>query len=260
MTIHEPVDRLEVWLVKGRLNIVAAPGPCRVEVNDSGGTKLRLTADNGRLRLRHGRGRRWLAHLSWRRWAKRRSEITIGVPPQTVVDLRMNEANVTVSGLRASTSVNVTSGRISLLGVGGTTTVKLVSGDVEAMRVSGELSMQTVSGDLALAESSASKVRGKTISGTITCDLDEPLHTELAFHTISGDITLRIPAESDLAVALRTASGRITSSFAEIVDPGAKVFTNHAEGVLGRGTGKLTAATTSGDVSLLAGLGSDELG
>ena len=82
VTVHEQVDRLEVWLVKGRLNIVAAPGPCRVEVNNPGGRKLRLTTEKGRLRLSHHNGPRWLARLSWWRRSRLRCEVTIGVPPQ----------------------------------------------------------------------------------------------------------------------------------------------------------------------------------
>lgn len=259
VTILEPIDRLEVWLVNGRLNIVAAPGPCRVEVNSSGGKPLQLDVEHGRLRVRHLRAPWWAGVFWW--WARMRfrCEVTIGVPPQVFANLRVNEGNVTVSGLRTNTHVNVMSGRVSLLGLGGKTAVKLVSGDVEALRVTGELFMKTISGDLAVAESGANKVHAKTISGTITCDLDEAQPTELILHTTSGDIIVRVPVESDLDVVMRTTSGRITSSFAEVVKRDPIGFSKHASGVIGTGGGKLQASTTSGDVSLLAFESKDEL-
>jgi DUF4097 and DUF4098 domain-containing protein YvlB len=157
---------------------------------------------------------------------------------------------VTVSGLREQTFVYVLSGRIGLHGLRGTVFAKLVSGDVEALDLGGDVFMKTVSGDLALAESSADRVFAKSISGSITCDLERPHRGRLALHTASGDITVRVPDGSDLGVAMRTVSGRVTSAFAGVV-PVRGRLSRVATGALGGGTGRLSAHTTSGDITLL---------
>lgn len=251
-TISEPVDRLEVWLVAGRLNIVAAPGPCRVEVNATGPRRLHVEVKGSRLRVRHLAGPWWTGFLRWWGRSGYRCDITIGVPAQVFAELRLAEGNVAVSGLRHVTRVHVSSGRVSLLGLRGETTARLFSGDVEALRVDGDLRMRTMSGDLAVAESGARQVHARTMSGTITCDLDGSQRGELDLRTMSGDITVRVPVDSDLDVALRTTSGRITSGFAEVGGDENRRVSRHAAGRLGTGAGRLTAHTTSGNVALLA--------
>jgi len=250
ITITEPVDRLEAWLRAGRITVVAAPGPARIEITTVG-KPLRIDVEHGRLRIRDG-WQWWTAYLGrWHR-NRHRSEITIAVPPQVHANLRVPEGVVTVSGLRGQTYVYVTSGRIALHGLRGKIFAKLISGDIDALNVGGDLWFKTISGDVAVAESSATKIFAKTISGTITCDLDEPHRGKMQLHTISGDISVRVPVDSDLDVVMRTVSGRVTSSFAEVVTKESHRFSRVAVGSLGGGAGKLSAYTTSGSVALLA--------
>src|SRR5687767_15648799 len=54
----------------------------------------------------------------------------------------------------------------------GSTSAKLTSGPVEALGVRGDLTVETVSGEVILADSAADRVRAQTVSGAITCDLD----------------------------------------------------------------------------------------
>jgi DUF4097 and DUF4098 domain-containing protein YvlB len=251
ITITEPVDRLEACLLAGRVTVVAAPGPCRVEVTRAG-RPLRIDVEHGRLRIRDSDGPWWAMYLRWGGRDKQRTDITIAVPPHVHANLRVPEGVVTVSGLREQTYIYVTSGRIGLHGLRGKVFGKLVSGDVDALNVSGDLWFKTVSGDIAVAESSASKIFAKTISGTITCDLDEAPRGDLHLHTISGDITVRVPAESDLDVTMRTMSGRVTSSYASVTLKEPHFISRMAVGRLGSGSAKLAAFTTSGSLALLA--------
>ncbi len=111
--------------------------------------------------------------------------------------------------------------------------------------------METVSGEISLAESSAERVYARTISGSVTCDLDNPDARDVQINTTSGEITVRVPADADLDVSLNATSGRVTSAFPQVVNsgsPGAR----SARGRLGAGHGTLHAHAVSGSVSLLA--------
>ena len=117
--------------------------------------------------------------------------------------------------------------------------------------VAGDLSMRTVSGELILADSTADRVEMSTVSGSVTCDLDNPHHRELRLHTTSGSVTVRVREDADLAVDLHTQSGQITTAFGQLGSE-KRGSSQHRRGVLGRGTGKLWATTVSGSIALLA--------
>jgi hypothetical protein len=87
-----------------------------------------------------------------------------------------------------------------------------------------------------------------TVSGAITCDLDNPAGGEINLGTTSGAITVRVRADSDLAVDLHTMSGRITSAFPDLPANGRK----QVRGVVGTGLGQLRVKSTSGSIALLA--------
>ncbi|WP_329104115.1 DUF4097 domain-containing protein [Micromonospora sp. NBC_01699] len=245
------VTRLEVSLIGGRLNVVATDGPARVEITRASSRPV-ITVEHhdGRLSVRQDWTRNW-HRLFWWFGRRFRVDVSIAVPAHVLADLRLVDGSVIVSGLREDTSVNVTSGQVTLMGLAGRTSAKVVSGPVEALGVSGELTMETVSGELVLADGSATRVRATTISGAITCDLDNPRRSEIRLSTTSGSVTVRVRADSDLAVHLHTTSGRITSAFPQL-KTSAMSWSKESHGRLGAGEGKLWANSTSGSIALLA--------
>ncbi|HEX7746583.1 MAG TPA: DUF4097 family beta strand repeat-containing protein [Micromonosporaceae bacterium] len=253
LTIDEVVDRLEVRLVSGRLNVVGTDGPARVEVVQASRVPVVVEHRDGRLVLRHERTPRWPGVFWWLGQLGRRFrvDISLAVPPDVWADLRLVDGSVIASGLRSTTVVNVTSGQVTLMGLGGRTQAKLVNGPVEALGMSGDVSVETISGELVVADSSAERVRATTVSGAITCDLDNPRHSEIRLGTTSGSITVRVREDSDLSVHLHTTSGRITSAFPQLGASGS-AGSKHSEGAIGSGEGRLWASTTSGSIALLA--------
>lgn len=250
VTLNQAVHRVAVRLVSGRLSIVGTTGPARVEVARVGSRPVAVDCEGATLTVGLDRPPRW-PWLAW--WGRRYAvDVSIAVPRETVADLRLTDGSVVASGLTAGCDVSVTSGRVTLLGMDGRVRAKLISGPVEALGVAGELTMETVSGELTLADSAAGRVLGTTVSGAITCDLDNPAGSEIRLSTTSGDITVRVREDSDLSVRLHTASGRITTAFPGLpVDRG--VFgIKDVDGVLGGGAGKLWAGSTSGNLALLA--------
>jgi hypothetical protein len=253
ISIDAPVDRVEVNLVSGRLNLVGDDGPARVDITRAGRTPVIVEVVDRTLVVRHNRLPRFPGVLWWLGQLRRRFrvEVSVAVPHDTAAYLRLVDGAVVAAGLRADTEVVLTSGRITLMGLGGRTRAKVVSGPVEALGVDGDLSMKTVSGELVLADSAADRVEMTTVSGAVTCDLDNPHHRELRLQTTSGSVTVRVREDADLTVDLHTQSGSITSAFPQ-VDHHQRGARHASRGVLGRGTGKLWATTVSGSIALLA--------
>jgi hypothetical protein len=256
LTLDEAVSHLDVWFAHGKLHVVGTDGPARVEIRQVGAKGVTVTMEDGVLSLRHDVGKKWWqwAGPFWWFTSGRRNytaDAIIAVPPTVASSLTVIAGDVVVSGLRERATVDVTSGSIAVMGLGGVVRAKTVSGSIEAVGVAGDLSMETVSGEISLAESSADRVHARTISGAVTCDLDNPFARDVHIDTVSGSITVRVPEDADLAVSLGATSGGVTSAFAQI--PARKGMGSHgASGRLGSGTGQLRAYAVSGSVSLLA--------
>ncbi|GLZ59138.1 DUF4097 family beta strand repeat-containing protein [Micromonospora sp. NBRC 107095] len=252
LTVDDPVVRLDVRLISGRLNVVATDGPARIDVTQVGRRPVLIDHADGRLVIRQERGRGWSGVLGWFRSMHRfpRVNVSVAVPADTLADLSLVAGQLVASGLRRQTRVDVVAGQITLMALRGNTTATITSGPVEALGVRGDLSLETVSGEVILADSAAERVRAQTVSGAITCDLDNPRRSDITLTTISGSITVRVREDSDLTVRLNTASGRITSGFPQVHTSTFPLPSS--EGVLGAGEGKLWASATSGSIALLA--------
>jgi len=257
LTLDEAVSQLDVWLAHGKVHVVGTDGPARIEVRRVGHRGLPVTQADGPLSVRHDvRGIVWSLGLGWLgRWGWS-AEVIIAVPPTTTASLTVVDGDVVASGLRQGTTVDVTSGSIAMMGLGGQVQAKTVSGSIEAVGVAGQLTMQTVSGEISLAGSSADQVYARTISGAITCDLDNPRACIVHLDTVSGSITVRVPEDANLRVDLAATSGSVTSAFAQV--PAVNRMGRHiATGQIGAGTGRLRASAVSGTVALLAGPASE---
>ena len=253
LTLDGEVTQLDVWFAHGKLRVVGTDGPARVEVKKVGRRASTITHENGALSVRHP-----IKQAKWRNgsgpfWGRRNftADVIVAVPPTVAASLTVVAGDVVASGLRSGATVDVTSGSITVMGLGGTVRTKTVSGSIEAMGVSGDLVMETVSGEISLAESSAERVHARTISGAVTCDLDNPFARDVHIDTTSGSITVRVPEDADLEVSLGAMSGRITSGFPQVRASGMP-GNNSASGRIGTGSGTLRAFAVSGSVSLLA--------
>jgi hypothetical protein len=243
------VKDLQVRLVGGRINVVGADGPARVEVSAIGERPVTITLDDdGTLHISHGSFPKWPGLLWWLFHNRFKVDVSVVVPVQTPATLHTVSGSVVVSSLRAGVRVDATSARVTLLGLDGRVHAKVISGSVEALTLDGEVELETVSGEIVVADSAARKVHARAISGSITCDLDNPAaDTDVRLDTVSGEITARVREDSDLRVHLNAVSGQVISAF-----PGLdRIGRNVVVGQLGAGTGRLAANATSGTITLL---------
>ena len=242
------VKDLQVTLVGGRVNVVGADGPARVEVTAIGERPVTVVLDDGVLRVSHERVPKWPGFFWWLFHNRFKVDVSVMVPDRTPATLNVVSGSVILSSLRAGARVDATSARVTLLGLDGPVAAKVISGSIEALTLDGEADLETVSGEIVVADSTARKVHARAISGSITCDLDNPpVDTDVRLETVSGEITARVREDSDLRVHLSAISGRVVNAFPGLDQVGRSAVT----GRLGTGTGRLTANATSGTITLL---------
>ncbi|GAA2597002.1 hypothetical protein GCM10010399_29570 [Dactylosporangium fulvum] len=250
LAMEDEVKQLKVSLVAGRLNVVGADdGPARVEFSAVGDRPVDVTLDGGVLTVAHEFPKKWPGFFWWLFSGRYKVDVSVVVPTGTLVALTVVAGTVIVSSLRNGAAVDVTSGRITLLGIDGAVAGKIVSGSIEALTLGGEVELETVSGEIVVADSTARRVYAKTISGSVTCDLDNPpADTDVQLDTVSGEITVRVREDSDLRVSVNAVSGHVINAFSQLDQAGRGTVT----GRLGSGTGgRLAANATSGTISVL---------
>lgn len=246
----EEVSALTVRIAAGHVDVVATTGKPRLEVSAIEGPPLLVEHTSGRLTAHYedegpGGLLRWL-----RPFERRSATISLAVPPDCPVDLGVASAAAVVSGVEAHTAVRSASGAVTLDGLSGDVSVQAASGDVEARGLTGRLDLGTVSGDLTVAEVGGERLKGKTVSGRLTVDLDVTARAKIELGSVSGDVAVRLPEDPDLTVDLRSVSGQVGAAFDGLTrrrQPGRV----KAHGRIGSGSGRLTASTVSGDIALL---------
>jgi Toastrack DUF4097 len=245
------VQRLLVKIVEGAVSVVGNDDQPTLEVSELSGEPLRVRHEDGALTIDYERPwRPWpLAWLAGR-GGRRKAVLTLAVPRDCQVELRVVSAGLMVGGLHGPVEAHTVSGEITLTGLRGRVEAESVSGPVQASSVTGDLSARTVSGDLTMAEGGGGSVRARTVSGAVAIDLQARGDRDISLSSVSGDLTVRLPETSDLQVKLQSTSGDVTSAFGQLEHdrtPGRYT----AWGRLGAGTGRLRAASTSGHVALL---------
>jgi hypothetical protein len=247
----DEVQRVLVKTVEGMVSVVGSDDRPTLEVSELSGEPLRVRLEGGALTVDYERPwRPW--PLSWLTGGtqRRKAVLTLAVPRDCRVELRVVSASLMVGGLAAPVEAHTVSGEITLAGLRGPVEAESVSGPVQASGVTGDLSASTVSGDLTVAEGGGGSVRAKTVSGAVTIDLQAHGDRDINLTSVSGDLTVRLPETSDLQVKLQSTSGQVSSAFEQLArdrTPGRYT----AWGRLGAGTGRLRAASTSGHVALL---------
>jgi Toastrack DUF4097 len=247
----DEVHRVLVKTVEGSVSVVGSDDQPTLELSELSGEPLRVQHDGGTLTIDYER--------PWRPWPlawltggaqRRKAVLTLAVPRDCRVELKVVSASLMVGGLQGPVDVHTVSGEITLTGLRGPVEAESVSGPVQASGVTGDLAARTVSGDLTVAEGGGGSVRAKTISGAVTIDLQASGDRDINLTSVSGDLTVRLPETSDLQVKLQSTSGQVSSAFEQLErdrTPGRYT----AWGRLGAGTGRLRAASTSGHVALL---------
>jgi Putative adhesin len=244
------VAALRVRVVSGSVAILASQDAPSLDIASLTGQPLLVTHEAGILTITY-EDLQWDGLKGWLHPQRHSADVTVTVPADCPTQLGVVNASAIVSGISASISAKSVSGDITLDGVTGNVDAKTVSGDVEARGVDGEVAFNSVSGGLTLAGGAVSKLAAKTVSGQVTADIELQDGGGLKVSTVSGDVAVRVPASASARVDLKSASGRVRSSFDGMTAaPGHRPTVMSA--TIGSGSADLTVSSMTGDVTLLA--------
>ena len=157
----DEVQRVLVEIVEGAVSVVGSDDRPTLEVSELSGEPLRVRHEDGALTIDYERPwRPWpLAWLAGR-GMRRKAVLTLAVPRDCQVELRVVSASLMVGWLHAPVEAHTVSGEITLTGL---------RGRVEAESVSGDLTVR-------LPETSDLQVKLQSTSGDVTSAFDQLEH------------------------------------------------------------------------------------
>jgi hypothetical protein len=253
------VVALRVRIITGSVAVLATGDRPRLEVDQVSGQPLLVTHEAGILTVSY-ENLSWDGLLTWLRPQRHSANITIMVQKECPIQLGVVNATAIVSGVSARTSLKSASGGITLDGVTATVDANTVSGSIEARQLDGELAFHSVSGDLTLAAGRVAHLDAKTVSGGVTADVELAPRGDMRVSTLSGEVALRLPADTDARVDLKTTSGLLRSDFPGLDSPGGPGVKRVMTGTLGRGSGRVSVGSVTGNVTILQGGRRDRAG
>ncbi len=180
--------------------------------------------------------------------------ITIRLPLDSELDVKIASADLTCTGRYARASLNSASGNVYAESVTGDAGVVTASGDIRVVHVGGSVKATSASGDLelgyvggALTHTSASgdtaitethgDVKLRSASGDVS--IGAAVQGSVRCTTASGDVAIGVPAGTGVWLDLTTASGSTTSD-----------LTVGAQAPLTGHDLELRVSTASGDISI----------
>lgn len=239
-TTAQPLT-LAAKLASGLLEVSAEErGSATVEVRpwDEGAgareaaEQVRVELDGDRLVIEaEPAGMRWLLGRG------SRVRVTVRVPLDTALDVRVSSADVRCAGRYGASAVHSASGDVVLDEVAGDLSAALTSGDLRVDRVAGdfdgqaasgdlfvgpvggEVTATTASGDVRLGECAGS-VAVRTASGDIT--VDSVQSGEAKIHSASGDVRIGVRPGTGVWLDLTSVSGATRSELAVADAPAAE--------------------------------------
>lgn len=143
------------------------------------------------------------------------------------------------------------SGDVEMRGVKGRLRAETTSGDIRVDDASGEMSAESVSGNVSLRRSRFDGIRATTVSGSITYEGPLSRDGSYRFGAHSGSILLVLPANVAASLELETFSGRITTDFPLVLQPGSGDRRGRRmEFTLGEGGARVVGGSFSGNITI----------
>ena len=247
----EPVRRLVVGLVSGRVDVVAHDDDvCTVDISSVSGRDLQVDWGSGVLAINH-------PHVLWESLldglrglgtVHDSVEVSIAVPRGTRVRLGTVSADGLLAGVHAPAEVRTVSGSLVLDGVQGAVTARTVSGRIDVRSARGSLSGESVSGSLTVQGAEVPELNLKTVSGSLTVDLHGGA-SQISASSVSGDFTVRIPHGAGYRFGAQSVSGHLVADGARVGER--KPGRTKGEARDGDESVRVDAKSVSGDVTLL---------
>src|ERR1700733_13441736 len=208
----DDVTALHVRLMAGSVAVLASDDRPSMVVTELKGRPLQVTQEGGELTISY-EALSWEGLLGFLKPGHDSVAVTITVPADCPIQLRVLSAPAIVSGPRPGGAGKGMSGDVTLDGVAGNVEAETMSGEIAARDIDGEIRFKSMSGGLVLADGWLDRPAGNTMSGQIAADVALREGGDVHVNTMSGDVTLRLPAVSDVTVRLASTSGAVRSEF-----------------------------------------------
>jgi DUF4097 and DUF4098 domain-containing protein YvlB len=259
------LDTTVTFDARGTVSVSCPGGAVIVTASDRNEIKVHARTENGAIRFASNGLRATLEPASGRGCSDGHFEIT--VPVGSHVSARSWSGSVSVRGVHGdvetqtqSADIDVRdvgrleletlSGDVSVQGVNGDARIHTISGAVGLSGVRGDVEVETVSGDLQLRDIVAKQVRTHTTSGDVDFSGQIVDGGRYEFNTHSGEIGLELPHDVGAQLSVSTFSGGIESDFPITLKAGGSARAKTLTFTLGQGTGRISAETFSGDITI----------
>jgi DUF4097 and DUF4098 domain-containing protein YvlB len=271
--LHAQVERQRVDTAftferGGIVNLSIVSGSIRVITGTGSEVRILATIERGRLETSLSRSRVSIEAKSVSgRMGSARYELT--VPAGTRVNAHSVSGEITIRGTGTEVEAQSVSGDVSIEDASGIVDVGSVSGDIDLRKVTGRMEVNTVSGEIDADEASGELetnsvsgsvhvrrgalriFRAESVSGAMSYDGTFDATGDYRMNSHSGDVVITIPANGGAALDLETWSGNITSDFPLTLQPGEMGRRNRRmQFNVGRGGGRLSVETFSGDIAI----------
>lgn len=256
--------------VRGRISVTAWD---RNEVSWSGslgeGAKLVVEKSPTRISLsvESEGGRSW---IGWNKGPREDSVLVIKVPAGASLDLSAVSANIDVTAMRGSASIEAesvsgevilrasstdklevasVSGDVSFEGEAARIDAETVSGDVHVNGAASDVSVETVSGNASVRVPAIDEFEAASVSGDIDFEGALAANGRMDVESMSGDVRITLPTDASARVSAESFSGDLDNEFGLAVEKGdGPGSTMH--GKLGAGGAHIEIESFSGDVNL----------
>ena len=164
--------------------------------------------------------------------AEGRVNLTISVPPGTVVEVGITTGAVTIEGVQMGGRITAAAGSVTLRGVSGDFSGGIGTGDITISDSAGSFQFTTGAGSITF--------EGELVSGGLS-----------EFETGVGDVTVTIPGDAGVRVDATASSGSVSTEFDIGSEPeGASISDGRFSGTLGDGGAELVIAVGIGSVKI----------
>jgi DUF4097 and DUF4098 domain-containing protein YvlB len=200
-------------------------GRARYDVTVPYGTRVTATSVSGVIEVRATRG-----------------EVAARSTSGTI-DIRDAIERVEASSVSGDIEVRASRGRMRF---------ETTSGEIRVEGGEGEITAESVSGTITLRRSAFDGIRTQAVSGSISYDGPLSATGSYRFNTHSGSVLLVVPENVGAVLELETFSGRISTDFPLVLQPGESVGRRNRrmEFTLGNGGARVIGGAFSGNITI----------
>jgi hypothetical protein len=162
------------------------------------------------------------------------------------ISAKGKSSDIRLTDIEGPIDASTASGDVDIEKATGVVDASTASGDARLTDISGDIDVRAASGDIRVS-SAAAAVRASAVSGDVHLDGLSAREGDYDVQSVSGDIIMEVSRDFTGEVMVRSVSGSVNSQISDDLDIESD---SRIEGSIGKGAGRLSATTTSGDITI----------